>query len=296
MSERDEKIRPLIDAARDLGNPPLLMGILNVTPDSFFDGGRFHDADAALAHGLAMAAAGADLIDVGGESTRPGAPPVSESDELARVIPVVQTLAQQCTVPISIDTRRASVAEAALMAGACVVNDVSGFTHDREMPHLLGHEHPIAIAMHMRGTPSDMQTRTDYQSLVGDCICELWTGARRATDAGLPLDHLWLDPGIGFAKDAAQSLHLLANLPAFVAMGLPILVGVSQKSFLQRLIGVAEPGNRQFATAAAVAVAVMGGARVLRVHDVGAMRQVVQVAWASRMAGSASFKFPEVSP
>jgi dihydropteroate synthase len=296
MSGRDESCRALIKAAEDRSRPPLLMGILNVTPDSFSDGGRFPDADHAVAFGLSMAAQGADLIDVGGESTRPGAPPVSEAEERERVIPVIRALAGRTPVPISIDTRRSSVAEAALEAGAVVVNDVSGFNHDPQMPFLLGRERPIAVAMHMRGSPADMQTRTGYKSLVADCVAELWTGARRALDAGLPTDHLWLDPGIGFAKDAQQSLALLANLDAFVALGRPILVGVSRKAFLGRLTNVPVPAERAFSTAAAVTAAILLGARILRVHDVAAMRQVIQVAQAIRSARADVLEPREVRP
>jgi dihydropteroate synthase len=272
------------------------MGVLNVTPDSFSDGGRFADADHAVVAGLSMAAAGADILDVGGESTRPGAPPVSEAEERERVVPVIRALAERTPVPVSVDTRRSSVAEAALEAGALVVNDVSGFQHDREMAHLLGRERPVAIAMHMRGNPSDMQMRTNYAALVADCVTELWNGARTALDAGLPTDHLWLDPGIGFAKDARQSLALLARLEAFVALGRPVLVGVSRKSFLGRLTGVDTPSERIFGTAAAVTAAVLAGARVLRVHDVAEMRQVILVASAIRIARSDVFEPPEVRP
>jgi len=296
MSGRDDICRALIQAAEDHARPPLLMGILNVTPDSFSDGGLFPDADHAVAFGLSLAAQGADLIDVGGESTRPGAPPVSEADETERVVPVIRALAQRTPVPISIDTRRSSVAEAALQAGATVVNDVSGFRHDPQMCFLLGELQPVAVAMHMRGSPADMQTRTDYTALVADCVTELWTGARKALEAGLPTDHLWLDPGIGFAKDSRQSLALLAHLDAFVALGRPVLVGVSRKAFLGRLTNVSVPAERGWGTAAAVTAAVLMGARILRVHDVGAMRQVLAVTTAIREARSEIFEPREVRP
>lgn len=294
MSRRDDTIRALIAAAEDRSRPPLLMGILNVTPDSFSDGGRFLDPDHAVVHGLAMVAAGADLVDVGGESTRSGAPPVPEAEERSRIVPVIRALVDRTSTPVSVDTRRASVAEAALEAGAVVVNDVSGFHHDPEMAHLLGRERPVAVAMHMRGSPADMQTRTNYAALVADCVTELWAGAREAIDAGLPVDHLWLDPGIGFAKDARQSLVLLARLDAFVALGRPVLVGLSRKSFLGRLTGVESPADRLMGTAAAVTAAVLAGARILRVHDVAAMRQVVAVASAVRLAHADVFEPPEV--
>ncbi len=280
MSRRVEQTAALINALRDPIRPPLLMGAINVTPDSFSDGGRYLDPEAAVACGLQMAAHGADLIDIGGESTRPGAAPIEPDEEMRRVIPVIRALAQQVAVPLSIDTRHAAVAQAAIDAGAVVVNDVTAFTYDPDMLALLGRERPLAIAMHMRGRPDDMMTRTTYLSLVADCVSELWGQARRALDAGLPLEHLLLDPGIGFAKDARQNVELLHHLDAFVALGRPVVVGVSRKSFLGHITGRAEPTDRLHATSAAVAMAVARGARVLRVHDVREMKDVIAVAFA----------------
>ncbi len=286
MVERARQIGELLAAAADCARRPLVMGILNVTPDSFADGGRFAAPDAAIAHGRKMRQQGADLIDVGGESTRPGAAPVPVRLELDRVLPVVRALAGDGGVPVSIDTRRAEVAEAALAAGAVMVNDVSGFRHDPEMPHLLGRERPLAVAMHMRGGPGDMATRTHYCSLVADCVTELWASAQTALEAGLPIEHLFLDPGIGFAKDAAQNLALMANLDLFARLGRPLVVGVSRKAFLGHVTGQRDPSDRLFATAAAVAVAVLKGARVLRVHDVPEMVDVVGMAHAILAAGA----------
>ena len=286
MLERARQIGELLAAAADRARPPLVMGILNVTPDSFADGGRYAAPDSAIAHGRKMAQQGADLIDVGGESTRPGASPVSVRLELDRVIPVVQALAVNGGVPISIDTRRAEVAEAALAAGAVMVNDVSGFLHDPEMPHLLGRERPLAIAMHMRGGPADMATRTCYSSLIADCVAELWAHARAAIDAGLPVEHLFLDPGIGFAKDSVQNLALMANLDVFARLGRPLVVGASRKSFLGHVTAGHDPSDRLFSTAGAVAVAVLKGARVLRVHDVAEMVDVVRTVHAIMTAGA----------
>jgi dihydropteroate synthase len=280
MPRRVAQTAALIAALEDHARPPLLMGVLNVTPDSFADGGRFLDPDAAVARGLEMAAQGADILDVGGESTRPGGAPVDRDEELRRVIPVIRELAARTDLPLSIDTRNAAVAAAAIEAGVAIVNDVTAFTHDPEMPALLGEERPLAIAMHMRGQPADMMTRTAYVSLIADCVSELWAHAGRALDAGLPVDHLLLDPGIGFAKDARQNVELLHRLDAFVALGRPVVVGVSRKSFLGRITGHKDPGDRLMATAAAVALAAARGARVLRVHDVCAMKDVVAVAHA----------------
>jgi len=287
MAPTPKTVRQLLDAAEDLARPPLLMGILNVTPDSFSDGGRFLDPDRAVEQGLRLAAEGADLIDVGGESTRPGSHPIPPEEEARRVLPVLERLSREVPVPLSIDTRRAAVAEAALEAGASVVNDVSGFEFDPQMPSLLARKAPVAIAMHMRETPDRMQSRTSYQSLLGEVIEELWRRARKAIDAGLPLRHLWLDPGIGFAKTADQNVHLLARLDLLGALGRPLVVGVSRKSFLGALTGIQAPGERLLPTVAAVTAAVLGGARILRVHDVAATRQAVQVAHALRRARQA---------
>jgi dihydropteroate synthase len=286
MQDRTTQIQSLIAAAQDATRPPLVMGVLNVTPDSFSDGGRHLDVDDAVAAGVEMAALGADLIDIGGESTRPMAAPVSALDELERVLPVVRLLATRIPTPLSVDTRSAAVAAAALDAGAVVINDVSGFVHDPAMPELLGRLRPIAIAMHMRGTPADMQLRTGYRSLLAECVGELWRNASRALDAGLPLDHLWLDPGIGFSKTWDQNLQLLADLDLFVALGRPVLAGVSRKSFIGRVLDRPSPADRLFGTAAAVALAVNSGARIVRVHDVAPMRDVVRMAHAIARAVS----------
>ncbi|HOU53697.1 MAG TPA: dihydropteroate synthase [Myxococcota bacterium] len=288
MSWDPQTVHHLIEAAEDLSRPPLIMGILNVTPDSFSDGGRFLDPDQAVEQGRRMAAAGADLIDVGGESTRPGSTPVSPVEEARRVLPVIQRLAQEVPIALSIDTRRAAVAEAALEAGASVVNDVSGFTFDPDMPALLARRTPIAIAMHMRSTPDRMQSQARYRSLLGEVIEELWQRARKALDAGLPPRHLWIDPGIGFAKTADQNVRLLAHLETLGALGRPLVVGVSRKSFLGALTGIERPDERLFPTVAAVTAAVLGGARVLRVHDVAEVRQAILVAHAILRARQAA--------
>ncbi len=254
------------------------MGILNVTPDSFYDGGRYATLDAAVARGMNMAAHGADIVDVGGESTRPCAKPVPEEVEAERVLPVVRALAER--IPVSIDTRHARVAEAALDAGAVMVNDVSGFTADPEMLALLGRRRPLAVAMHMRGTPEDMMAHARYNDLLTEVVAELRARMEAALAAGLPEDHLFLDPGIGFAKTWRQCLTLLDRLDLLAALGRPLVVGVSRKSFIGQVLGVLNPEHRLFGTAGAVAVAVARGARVLRVHDVAEMRDVARVAHA----------------
>ncbi|NOZ00386.1 MAG: dihydropteroate synthase [Deltaproteobacteria bacterium] len=263
-----------------MSRPPLVMGVLNVTPDSFYDGGRYESFDAAIVHGMKMADQGADIIDIGGESTRPGASLLEAQDEIERVVQVVKALSEETESAISIDTRRTVVAGAALEAGAIMVNDVSAFTFDPDMPALLGRLKPLAVAMHMRGGPEDMQSHTRYASLLDDVADELWNHASRALAAGLPEDHLILDPGIGFAKTWRQNLVLINRLDVFGRFGRPLLVGTSRKSFIGRILGSLDPKDRLFGTAGAVAMAVARGARVLRVHDVAEMTDVVQVAHA----------------
>jgi len=280
MSHQREQTRAIVDTAGDLSSPPLIMGVLNVTPDSFFDGGRYADSDKAVDHGMELSRQGADIIDVGGESTRPNAKTLDEREELDRVIPVIASLLDKIDTPISIDTRRASVADAALDAGAVMVNDVSGFTYDSQMPGLLGSRRPLAVAMHMRGTPEDMQSHTEYESLVDDVARELWEHASPALDEGLPRDHLFLDPGIGFAKTWQQNLVLLNNLDSLIRYDVPVLVGVSRKSFIGKVLDEADADRRLFGTAGAVAMAVANGARMLRVHDVAEMKDVIRVAHA----------------
>lgn len=282
MSTPQDKVRAIIEAAADPRRPPLIMGVLNVTPDSFYDGGRYADPDAAVARGLEMAAGGADIVDIGGESTRPCSKPVPESVEMARVLPVVRALADR--VPVSIDTRHARVAEAAMDAGAVMVNDVSGFAADPTMPALLGRRKPLAVAMHMRGTPEDMMAHARYGDLLAEVASELRARMETVLAAGLPEAHLFLDPGIGFAKTWRQNLVLLNHLEALAALGRPLVVGVSRKSFIGQVLGLQNPNDRLFGTAGAVALAAARGARVLRVHDVAEMRDVARVAHAIAMA------------
>jgi dihydropteroate synthase len=237
------------------------MGVLNVTPDSFSDGGRWLDPDAAVAHGLAMAAEGADVVDVGGESTRPGAAEVALEEELQRVLPVVDALSPH--VRVSIDTRKREVAEAALDAGATIVNDVSASLYDVAAVHEAGW-----VAMHMRGTPLTMQHQAQYDDVVGEVREFLLQRARLALAAGVA--EVWIDPGLGFAKTAEHNLTLLARLDELAALGHPVLVGASRKSFIGRLIGDA-PVEDRFEGSLALAVwAMEKGAAMVRVHDVRA--------------------------
>jgi dihydropteroate synthase len=266
------------------GPGPFLMGVVNVTPDSFSDGGRHADPDRAVAHALRLADEGADLLDVGGESTRPGAPPVPAEEEIRRVVPVVERLrARGLALPISVDTTKADVARAALRAGADLVNDVSGL-RDPALAAAVAETGAPVVLMHMRGTPADMQSRAVYGDVVGEVARELEEALRRADAAGIPRERTVLDPGIGFAKTAEHSLALLARLGELRALGRPLLVGPSRKSFIGKVTG-APVEDRLAGTLAAVTACVLAGAELVRVHDVAPARQAALVAAAIRASG-----------
>jgi dihydropteroate synthase len=253
------------------------MGVVNVTPDSFSDGGDHLDHDAAIAHGLALAAAGAAVIDVGGESTRPGATPVDAEEELRRVLPVVRALAQ-AAVPVSIDTTKASVAGAALEAGAAMVNDVSGGTADADLLAVTAAAGAAYVAMHMRGTPRTMQEAARYTDVVREVGDELRARVEGALHAGIDARALLADPGIGFAKTAEHNLALLGALPELAArVGTPLLVGTSRKSFLARIAGVDDRAGRDDATLATTVWCFEQGAALVRVHDVAGSRRAVEL-------------------
>jgi dihydropteroate synthase len=266
------------------GRGPFIMGVVNATPDSFSDGGRFLDRDAAVAHAERLVADGADLLDVGGESTRPGAAEVPAEEEMRRVVPVVTALrARGCAVPISVDTRKAEVARAALDAGADLVNDVSALA-DPELAALVADRGVPAVLMHMRGTPADMAARAVYGDVVAEVERELSDALARAVARGVRADLVLLDPGLGFAKRAEHSLALVAALPRLrAALGRPLLVGPSRKSFIGAATGAAV-ADRLPGTLAAVAACVLGGAEFVRVHDVAPARQAALVAAAIRDA------------
>jgi dihydropteroate synthase len=254
------------------------MGIVNVTPDSFSDGGSYLDPDAAIAHGLALAAAGAALIDVGGESTRPGAEPVDADEELRRIVPVVERLVAQASVPVSIDTTKAAVARAALDVGARMVNDVSGGVADPDMLRVVAEARAAYVAMHMRGSPRTMQQEAHYTDVVRDVGDELRARVARAIDAGIDARALLADPGIGFAKTAEQNVALLRALPEISArVGVPLLVGSSRKSFLARIAGIDDRAGRDDATLATTVWCFEQGAALVRVHDVAGSRRAVEL-------------------
>jgi len=249
-----------------LAERTLVMGVLNVTPDSFSDGGLFIDQNAAVAHGVRLAEEGADLIDVGGESTRPDAEPVPAVEEQERILPVIEKLRSSVEIPISVDTRRGSTAREALKAGASIVNDVSGLS-DPLTAAVAAHAGAPVIVMHMRGTPEDMRGKTNYDDVVTEVMEELSQRIRRAVDSGVEETQILIDPGIGFAKTAEQSTELIRRLPELRSLGRPIVIGPSRKSFLAALEETG-PDDRLELTLGAIAACVRNGARIVRVHDV----------------------------
>jgi dihydropteroate synthase len=262
-----------------LGERTLVMGIINVTPDSFSDGGERFDATQAIEAGVQMVEEGADLLDVGGESTRPGAEPLSEGEERRRVLPVIEGLAARVPVPISVDTYKAKVADAALAAGAAMINDVSGLRYEPALGAVAAKHGAPIVLMHTRGRSRDMYKQASYLEVVDEVLDELRESIAFATGAGVARDRILIDPGLGFAKEAPHSYEALARLDAFGELGRPILVGPSRKSFLARPLGASvTPAARDWATAAAVTAAVLAGAHVVRVHAVAPMVQVVRVA------------------
>ncbi len=263
------------------GAPPLLMGILNVTPDSFSDGGRFYDRERAIAHGLALAQAGADIIDVGGESTRPGAQPLAAAEELERVLPVISALRRECSALISVDTRKSIVAERALAAGAQIVNDISALTADERMVAVVREFRAGAILMHMRGEPRTMQDHPVYEDVVREVRAYLQARLDDLEQQGIARAALAIDPGFGFGKTARHNISLLADLEALQACQRPVVVGVSRKRFLGHLTG-RDVGDRLAGSLGALAYALWAGAQVVRVHDLRESRDVLQVLWALR--------------
>ena len=264
-----------------LDGRPLLMGVVNVTPDSFSDGGLFFDRQAALAQGLALKAAGADLIDVGGESTRPGAAAVNADEELARVLPVVEGLSAAGAGPVSIDTSKADVARRCVEAGAAMLNDVTALFGDERMAGTVADLGVPVCVMHMQGTPRTMQVRPHYDDLMGEIILFLRRSMARGVAAGISEDRFLVDPGVGFGKTVRHNLVILHRLAQLRSLGRPILVGTSRKSFIGKVLadesGDRPVGKRLMGTAGSVAAAILGGAHVLRVHDVGEMRDVALV-------------------
>lgn len=260
------------------GQRTYLMGVLNVTPDSFSDGSKFNTPAAALTQAQQLVAAGADIIDVGGQSTRPGAVEISLQEELERVLSVLQVLRPEIPVPISVDTTRAAVAKAAVETGADMINDISAGTFDANMLPTVAQLNVPIVLMHIRGTPQTMQKLTDYQDLIGEIYQFLEQQINVANLAGIEPDKIIIDPGIGFAKNHEQNLEILRRLSVFSPLNCPILVGVSRKSFIGRILNQPDPKARVWGTAAACCAAIASGADILRVHDVKEMRDVCLVA------------------
>jgi dihydropteroate synthase len=274
-----------VELAWDAARPrALIMGIVNVTPDSFADGGRYLEPDAAVAHARALAAAGADLLDVGAESTRPGSPGVPAGAERARLLPVLERLLPAAPCPVSVDTSKPEVAEAALALGAHMINDVTGLAAGPELARLCARAGAALAVVHMQGTPRTMQEAPRYDDVVGEVRARLAAAVAAAEGAGLAREQICVDPGIGFGKTVAHNLTLLRRLDAFRALGRPILVGVSRKSFIGALLDL-PPSERLEGTIGACVMAVVAGAHVVRVHDVAAVRRAVRVAEAIRDAG-----------
>lgn len=251
----------------DLGTRTHIMGVLNVTPDSFSDGGQFYETNRAVDRATLMVEEGADIIDVGGESTRPGSEPISPEQELDRTLPVVEKLIQELNVPISVDTNRSQVAAALLGAGAHMVNDISGLNFDPEMGTVASRYDASLIVMHIKGRPRDMQLNPEYDDLLSDIYTSLKRSVEKALQAGVGADKIVIDPGIGFGKTVAHNLEILKRLREFSSMGYPLLIGASRKSFIGKILNV-PVDDRLEGSLAAVAVSIMNGANILRVHDV----------------------------
>mgnify|MGYP006281357945 FL=1 len=265
----------------DTSDRPLVMGILNVTPDSFSDGGQFYDHSAAVEHARAMRASGADILDIGGESTRPGSKPVSIEEEINRTCPVIQEVAPEVDVPISIDTQKCAVAEAALDAGAEIINDVSALRTDPDLAALAADRDVPVVLMHMQGTPRTMQENPTYDEVVRDVMRLLEERIEYAVQAGIAEERLIVDPGFGFGKTLGHNLELLRRLHELHALGRPLMVGTSRKSMLGMILD-APPEERLSGTLATVAAAVLAGCHVVRVHDVGPAMDAVRVCEAIR--------------
>jgi dihydropteroate synthase len=266
-----------------LGERTLVMGVLNITPDSFSDGGKYLDSGAAVARALQLEEEGTDILDVGGESTRPGATAITAEEELRRILPVIQILRGKLRIPMSVDTRRAEVAKAALVAGAEILNDVSGLKMDPGLGKIARRMRAPLILMHMRGTPGTMQRGPFARDVIRDVLSGLRDAVARAKRAGLAKSQILLDPGIGFGKTHEQNFQILARLPEFARLGCPIVIGTSRKAFLGKALAKAvEPpapaAERLLGTAATVTASILGGAHIVRVHDVAEMVRVTRVA------------------
>ncbi len=269
-----------------LGERTLVMGVLNVTPDSFSDGGCYLDPDRAAEHAVAMQRAGADLIDIGGESVRPGASPISAQEELERILPVLKRLRRKLHIPISVDTTKAEVAEVAIRAGAEMINDISGLRFDARLAKVAKQHGVPLVLMHIRGTPKTMQKLPPAKNILREVERGLRWSVARAEAAGVRRSQLVIDPGIGFGKTVMQNYELLFHLERLHGLRLPVMIGTSRKTFIGKILDNAPPEQRLWGTAATVAAAILQGVHIVRVHDVAEMVQVVRVTDAILRAGS----------
>ena len=258
-------------------NKTRIMGVLNITPDSFSDGGKFLDKDKAIAQGLSMARDGADIIDVGGESTRPGAGDLNAEEEISRTVPVIEELSKKLKIPISIDTRKSEVAEAAIKAGATMINDVSGLRYDPKLAGIAAKYGVAIILMHMKGTPQNMQDDPKYNNLIEEIIDGLKGSIRIAKEAGIAEDKIIVDPGIGFGKSTEHNLEIIKSLGELKTLGRPICIGTSRKSFIGKVLNIPNADDRLAGTLATCIMAVTNGADILRVHDVRYCKEAAMI-------------------
>jgi dihydropteroate synthase len=262
----------------DFSKKTYVMGILNVTPDSFSDGGLFFKEKKAIDHALRLVEEGADIIDIGGESTRPGSEPVSAQEEIRRTIPVIKAVSREVKIPISIDTYKADVARHAIDAGASMVNDISGLRFDPDMPKVVSEYKVPVIIMHIKGRPKDMQQNPQYEALIPEILDYLRISIRLAENFGIREDMIIIDPGIGFGKTFEHNLKIVKNLKEFTRLGRPVAIGVSRKAFIGKILGDVPPSERLEGTLAAVAISIFNGANIVRVHDVKETAKVCKVA------------------
>lgn len=276
LNQRKGYLLEIGQRALDLSSRTHLMGVLNVTPDSFSDGGRFFKLEEAIKQGLKLAEEGVDIIDIGGESTRPGSEPVTIEEELRRVIPVIEELTKRIKIPISIDTYKSKVAKEALDSGASMVNDISGLRYDPEMKKVIAEYDVPVVLMHIQGTPKNMQENPKYENLLEDIKRYLYQSISIAEKAGIGEDKIIIDPGIGFGKTLEDNLKILKNLREFKSLGKPVMIGVSRKSFIGKILDLPSD-ERLEGSLASIAVAIMNGANILRVHDVKESKRVAKL-------------------
>ena len=262
----------------DFSQKTYIMGILNVTPDSFSDGGQYFDKSTAIKRAIQMVEDGADIIDIGGESTRPGSQPLAIEEELRRTLPVIEALTKEINAPISIDTYKSEVAKRALDAGAAMVNDISGLRFDPEMPKVVSAYKVPVVIMHIKGLPKDMQKNPVYEALIPQIMDYLRDSIRSAKESGIAEDMIIIDPGIGFGKTFEHNLEIIHSLYNFTLLEKPVLVGLSRKAFIGKILGDVPAGERLEGTAAAIAISIINGANIIRVHDVKEMIKVAKVA------------------